>query len=117
VELTTGDETGRDRVPLCAVIAAAEGPIGSTDDLSTQRKFAEVVVEAQLTVVEKSTQRFAMVDQVVHRLGDRRLLDQQRPLLLDPLVELVQDRLGCGTTFLRVGDAGVQFRYPLHGRV
>ena len=65
VELTAGDQAGCDCVPLGAVIAAAESPVGTTHDLAAQLQFADVVAEANPTVVEKSRQRQSMVDEVV----------------------------------------------------
>ena len=58
------------------------------------------------SILQETRERFAVVDEIVHRLGDRRVVRDLRSLRIDPLVELGQDRLGSGAALVGVSDAG-----------
>src|SRR6476659_9563048 len=47
VKLAAGNERSCSGVPFGAVVATAEGPVGSTDDLPAEFDLAHVVVEAK----------------------------------------------------------------------
>jgi hypothetical protein len=56
----------------------------SSDDLAAELDVRDVVVQTQSTVIEEASQRFALVDEVVRGLRQRRLLDELRTLSCDP---------------------------------
>jgi hypothetical protein len=79
-------------------------------DLPAELDLADVVVQTQSTVIEETRQRFTLVDEVVHRLGHGRLINELRTLRGYPVVELGENGLRERTTTLGVGDACICVR-------
>ena len=76
--------------------------------LPAELDLADVVVQTQSTVVEEARQRLTLVDEVVHGLRERRLVDELRTLHGDPVVELGEDGFRKHTSTLGVRDATVR---------
>jgi len=108
VELAARDERDRGRVPVSAVIASAEEPVVGAHLLAAEFELAQVVVQPQQAVVEEAGEGDLVVDDVVHRLGDGRLVVDLGPLGSEPRVELVDNRLGLGLPLDAVGHPGLR---------
>ena len=92
VELAARDERDGDGIPVRAIVAAAEEPVLAADHLAPQLELGEVVVEAQVPILEEAPHRDTVVVEVLHRLADRRVLAGQGLLSPDPRVELGEHR-------------------------
>lgn len=76
-----------------AIVAADEEPVLSTDRDAAQLELGRVVVEAHL-LIEETSQRRPLVVDVVAGFDDRRVTAAVLALVLDPLLELLENRDG-----------------------
>src|SRR6202158_512811 len=94
VELAAGQERDESGVDLPAVVAAQKNPVTPTESLAAQLALAEIVVQRQPSVFEKASEGNAVVARIADGLGNRRLVQHQRSLLVAPSEESFGDWLG-----------------------
>src|ERR1700730_17426060 len=77
---------------LAARLAPQDAPVVPTQGDGAQRPLAEVVVYRQIPLLQVASQRLPVVQGVADRLAQSRLRQRLGPLLLQPLLQLGQDR-------------------------
>src|SRR6266849_3076738 len=105
VKLAAGQERDESSIDLPAIVAAKENPVAPTESLAAQLALAEIVVQRQPAVFEEASEGNAVVARIADGLGNRRLVQHQRSLLVAPSEKDIDNWPG-----LHLADAKPLFR-------
>ncbi len=96
VEASAGEERNEDGIDGCAIVAADEEPVSTTEDLPAQVELADVVVCGEAAVVEETAEGDALIARVLQRGLDGRLVEHARQLGVAPLEKPIDDGAALG---------------------